>query len=273
MRRILSLVSIVTITLACGPVFGGSPFPSNHSHPVSVEMEPLTLSMGVGISGQLMGEEMAGSGAGSAYRTYSAFREGAYSLLLPGLGQYRMGREVRAKIYFGLEGIAWIAMGGFLWHGMVKESTYKDYAVIYADVSGTEHPDNYWEDVGQFLSSEGTGGYNEYVRREARDMYPDDREAMESYYDAHKYTGELAWDWRSEDEYYRYRALRNDTRAAYRRSLYSLFFAFALRVVSAVDAVRIARSENSYYQGDPTSVYLKLDSFHDGFSLAIQKRF
>ena len=40
-----------------------------------------------------------------------------------------------------------------------------------ASVPGTGHSKDYYEKVGGWISNDGPGGYNEYVRREARDLY------------------------------------------------------------------------------------------------------
>lgn len=271
MRKILFFLVLFSVPLMCGSAVGDCLFDGAGDFTDSVEMKPLSEEMRAGISGELISKAISVDRPVGNYNSYSPLKEGGYSFLLPGLGQYRMGKKLRAKIYFGLEGLGWIAMGSFLWQGIVKESTYKDYAVIYAGVSGTDHCDDYWNDVGRYESSY---QYNqEVVNRTARDLYPDDVEAQNAYKEAHQYIGYLQWDWRSSTAFHRYKSLKNDTRAAYRRSLYSVIFVLTLRVVSSVDAVRIARSGNASDNGGNQNLSLEFDRFHQGFSLAIQKKF
>jgi hypothetical protein len=123
---------------------------------------------------------------------YSTAAEAGYSLLVPGLGQCRMGRPTRGKIYFGLEALSWFFIGASLWQGYTQDGEFKEYATYYAGVEGTGHGDDYWEAVGSYMSSGGPGGYNEAVRRDARDLYYPDIDLMNAYYEQHKITGELA---------------------------------------------------------------------------------
>lgn len=186
--------------------------------------------------------EAADGGAGSS-APVSALDAGASSLLLPGLGEQRLGHTLRAKVFFGLEAVAWISIGSSLWMGYSREEAYKDYAVAYAEVLGTDHPDDFYKTIGQFMSNDGPGGYNESVRIEARDLYYPNVEAMEAYSRDHAMTGDEGWQWRTNDAYARYGVLRDGSRYAYRVALYCVVAAVALRIVSAADAVRLARIE------------------------------
>ncbi len=203
----------------------------------------------------------------------SPVKEGAASFLLPGLGQMRMGRTIRSKIYFGLEGAAWIAIGSFLYQGYSRENAYKDYAVAYAGVSGSDCADEYYEKVGSYLSNNGPGGYNEAVRREARDLYYPDAAAMNAYYDSNRIVGEQSWRWRSESAYRRFNSLRYGSDDAYRRALYAGMFALALRVVSTADAVLLSRDENRTLEQRHGKVSLKIGHGAGGVSLMLKKAF
>ena len=174
---------------------------------------------------------------------YSPVKEGLMSMLLPGLGAYRMGHKLRSKIYFGIEGITWVAVGSFLWMGYSRENAFKEYAATFAGVSSESYPDDYYRLVGQYISSDGPGGYNEYIRREARDMYYPDKDAMDNYYDQHAYTGSMAWRWRSYNYFRKYNVLREGSESAYRDALYVSIVAVVVRVVSSVDAVMLAKGK------------------------------
>ncbi len=175
----------------------------------------------------------------------SSVREALFSFLVPGLGQYRLNKRLRSRVYFTIEGLTWVAIGSFLWMGYAREKAYKDYAVAYAGVRSTSFPDDYYSVIGQYLSSDGPGGYNEYIRREARDMYYPDRDAIDRYYSEHSYTGEMTWRWRSYEYFRKYNVLRDGSESAYRNALYTVMFALIVRVVSSVDAAFLAKADGS----------------------------
>lgn len=199
-------------------------------------------------------EEKAKTGSGAA----------AWSLLVPGLGQEKLGYVTRARVFYGLEAAAWVVAGSYFYAGKVREEEYKEYAVVFAGVKGTDRPDSYWEAIGMYLSSDGPGGYNEEMRREARDYYYPDVEAMNSYYRARAYSGDDSWKWRDSDAFYRYGQLRDDSRFAYRYAIYAVFASAALRIVSAADAMRIARISNRAENAKSTVGSIEISPFHEG---------
>lgn len=206
--------------------------------------------------------------------TYSPAKEGGWSFLLPGLGQYRMGRKKRAYVYFTLEGAGWLMLGTSLWRADSKEDAYRDYAVSYAGVNSTGYDDGYYENVGRWISSDGPGGYNEYVKREARDLYYPDQDAMDTYYFDNYVTSEMAWRWTSTDAQHNFNTLRGDSEDAERYALYSVFYLFALRVVSSVDAVFIARkSADNADTSSNIPVRIEAGPRPGGFFFAVNKPF
>ena len=206
--------------------------------------------------------------------TYSPVKEGGLSMLLPGLGQYRMGRKNRAYVYFALEGAGWIMFASQLYRAHSKESAYQDYAVSFAGVNGTGYEQDYYDDVGRWISSDGPGGYNEYVMREARDFYYPDQAAMDAYYLENYVSSEMAWRWSSTDAQHNYNTLRGDSEDAERYALYSIFYLFALRVVSAVDAVYISRrSTNEVDTSSSIPVRFEAGPTPGGFFFAVNRPF
>lgn len=201
---------------------------------------------------------------------YSAGKAGGLSFLLPGLSQYRMGRTRRASIYFTLEAAGWITVGASLWQSSARRDAYEDYAVALADVPGTGHSDEYYEKVGGWTSNDGPGGYNEFVRREARDLYYPDLEAMEEYYAQNAITGSMAWRWESDGDRRRFNSLRSGSESAERNALYAAFFLLGLRVVSAVDAVVLARRAPD---GPSTGFRIETGPQPGGFYLALNRPF
>ncbi|MDD3642633.1 MAG: hypothetical protein PHQ19_04125 [Candidatus Krumholzibacteria bacterium] len=201
---------------------------------------------------------------------YSAGKAGGLSFLLPGLAQYRMGRAVRASVYFTLEAAGWIAVGASLWQESARRDAYEDYAVALAGVPGTGHEEEYYEKVGGWTSNDGPGGYNEYVRREARDLYYPDLDAMEEYYAQNAITGSMSWRWESDGDRRRFNSLRSGSESAERNALYAAFFLLGLRVVSAVDAVVLARQVP---EPQPTGLRFEAGPRPGGFYLALNRPF
>jgi hypothetical protein len=275
-KRLLAacvVIAIVTARPAAASVFEEQ-LPRECEETLALKLDRGGEPAMVGVVGELLF-------GGGRYRAevererpfYSPVREGAASILLPGLGQLRMGRTLRAKIYFGLEGAAWVAIGSFVWQGYARENAYKDYAVAFAGISGTSYSDEYYETVGKYMSNDGPGGYNEYVRREARDLYYPDIEMMNSYFDQNSITGTDAWRWESTTAFRRYNHLRDGSRSSYRRALYAGFFALALRVISAVDAVRLARGSETGEKSDTGRISMGLSRHTGGFLVSITRSF
>jgi hypothetical protein len=214
-----------------------------------------------------VGERESGQSVGTLNAALS-------SLLLPGLGEYRLGHTLRARIFFGLESVSWLSIGSFLWVGHSREEAYENYAVVYGDVRGTGHSDEFYRIIGLYPSNEGTSGFNESVRRDARDQYYPDVEAMEAYYRGHRMVGDDGWRWRTEDARSRYVVLRDGSRYAYRVALYCAITAAALRIVSAADAVRISRLEQQRSEsGAGNTLSLDLERKGRGIAIGLKRSF
>ncbi len=203
----------------------------------------------------------------------SAKKEALLSFLLPGLGQHRMGRTVRSKIYFSLEGIAWISAGAFYWQSVARRDAFEDYAVAYAGVSGTGHSESYYKIIANYMSNDGPGGYNEYILREARDMYYPDMAAIEDYYQDNILTGDMSWRWENEGVYRRYSSLYSGYDVSKKRIVYTLFFALGVRVVSMVDAFKIAGGGDYSSQEQSRQISIDIDPAPDGFRMTMTRSF
>ncbi len=149
---------------------------------------------------------------------------GALSLLLPGAGQFYNGDHKKAYMFAGFEAGVWTAYGIFNSQASGREDDAKEYAILFADVSGV-HAEDYWRVIGRYDHSD---QYNEVLLREARA------------------TGEVAvliegsdqWQWRNGEYRRGYQLLRADTNRATERRDAMTVFAVLNRVVSIWDAVR-----------------------------------
>jgi hypothetical protein len=246
MRRTVTVAVIAALAGSCisSSAFPESVFDEGRLRAPRVALESPGAAGGFAALGAVSGGAVAPE-EGEPAGEISAKAAAGWSLLLPGLGQQRAGHPLRAKVYYAVEAAVWISVASFVWMGYDRENTYKDYAVVYGDVSGTDHSDDYYRTIGEYPSSDGPDGYNEAVRREARDLYYPDVAAMESYYRSNIMTGDESWAWTSESEYRRYGDIRDGSRFAYRIALYAALGAVALRIVSAADAVRTVHVDQS----------------------------
>ena len=273
MKRIVVLVAIAALAGLCvsTSAFSESVFDAGRLQSPLPNLETSMDGGSFGARGGFPGGAAA-LGAGESAPGISAMNAAAWSLLLPGLGQQRAGHTLRAKIFYGFEAATWISVASFIWMGYERENTYKDYAVVFANVHGTDHSKDFYRTIGEYRASDGPGGYNEGVRREARDLYYPDVGAIESYYQGHAMTGDESWTWKSEREYRRYGDIRDGSRFAYRVALYSAIGAAALRIVSAADAVRIVRIDRRP-AGNAGTTSIGVEGRPQGVALCVQRSF
>lgn len=160
-----------------------------------------------------------------------------YSLLLPGMGELSLGARGRAAGFFVAEGLIWTHYVWFQVAGGLRRDDYIEQARLNAGVGTDSEDDSYWKLVGQYERSSGSGlgSYEEDVRREARDLYPDDPTAQDAYVSEKLPSGERAWSWGSPELQKAYRATRASSNRAYDRAKYSFAAAILNRLVSAVD--------------------------------------
>jgi hypothetical protein len=163
----------------------------------------------------------------------------ALSALLPGAGQYYAGKKGRANFFFLAESAIWTSFVVFEVQGYLRKGNYRDYAELMTGVDTEDKSDEFLRIIGQYMQSDpGPGSYNESIRREARALYPDDRERQEQYLLENGYFGDDAWQWQSEEDQARYRDLRKKSQLSFRRATYMLGLAIANRILSAMDAAR-----------------------------------
>jgi hypothetical protein len=182
------------------------------------------------------------SGASSAIsddRGKSRAKALAFSTLLPGAGQYYAGKKGRAKFFFLTESAIWTSFIVFEVQGYLRKDTYVDYAQLMAGVDAEGKPEDFYRALGRYTRSDpGPGSYNEDVRREARALYPDDKQKQDQYLQENGYFGKDAWQWQTEEDQAYYRSLRKKSQLSFRRATYMVGVAVANRILSAMDAAR-----------------------------------
>jgi hypothetical protein len=160
-----------------------------------------------------------------------------YSLLLPGAGELSLGARGRATGFFVAEGLVWTHYVWYQLAGKLRRDDYIEQAQLNAGVGTDSEVDEYWRLVGLYERSHGSGpgSYEEDIRREARDLNPDDPAAQDAYVAERLPTGDRAWVWSSSELQTAYRSTRASSNRAYNRAKYSFAAAILNRLVSAID--------------------------------------
>ncbi|UCF78726.1 MAG: hypothetical protein JSW03_00155 [Candidatus Eiseniibacteriota bacterium] len=202
--------------------------------------DPLSFALSeaspFGASNADVSDAVSSGGEGSGPSRVKAM---ALSVLLPGAGHYYAGKKGRANIFFLTESAIWTSFVVFEVQGYLRKGNYREYAELMAGVDAEGKPDEFYRALGQYMRSDpGPGSYNESIRREARALYPDDREMQEQYLLENGYFGEDAWEWVSEEDQARYKSLRRKSQLSFRRATYMLGLAVANRILAAMDAAR-----------------------------------
>lgn len=168
-----------------------------------------------------------------------------YSLILPGLGQQAAGRKERARVFYAVEAGIWTSFAVFRIQGAEQQDRYIEYAEFTAGANAEGKDDEYWRTLAQYERSDpGPGSANEFIRRQARAQFPGDRAKQEEYFAANGYFENENWDWQNADNLARYQGLRSKSLDSYDRAEFSIFAAIANRVVSVIDAARVAGQAN-----------------------------
>lgn len=186
------------------------------------------------------------------------------SFAVPGLGEIYAGSTDRGKAFIAAEAGIWAGYAAFKLQESMRIDDYKEYAGLFADVSG-DPGSGYYADIADYIRSEGLDSYNEALRAEARSLYPDDLAAQEDYVTEHEYSGDLAWEWDSETRFDKYRDLRHDASVSERNAFYMTGLAVLNRAISGVDSAFLVRRLNSGAEGEPVArLSLKPEFAEDG---------
>ncbi|UCF78727.1 MAG: hypothetical protein JSW03_00160 [Candidatus Eiseniibacteriota bacterium] len=146
-----------------------------------------------------------------------------FSLLAPGSGQLYVGAK-RGYIFLGVEAIAWTS-SYFLWRsGKDKKDEYEDFA------------DGHWG-----FPDSADACYNPEANQRLYEFYLYDKEHY--YEDIGKYPY-YTCGWDSPQSLQSYLGMRDDSNRLLKGSNYAIMAAVINHVVSAVDALRLARNYN-----------------------------
>ncbi len=150
------------------------------------------------------------------------------SLLLPGLGEYYVGDYSTGKYLSIAEGALWLTWASFRVYGDWVQSDARDYAVQHAGANINDKGDQYFIDIGNFVSST---SYNEQALR--------DRDANKLYVRSND-----LWNWDTDNNREQYRQLRVQSDKVFNNSNFVITAILANHVISAINAARTAISHN-----------------------------
>jgi len=183
----------------------------------------------------------------------SSGRAVLYSLLLPGLGDYKLGNNGRATAFFVAEGAIWISYATFQVQGGQREDEYESLAVQFAGVSSTGHSDEFYailrdyDNSDQYAADVKTDGRFELAGN-GNTLENINADALDAYFLENRVEDYEPWRWSSLDRRLQYSEVRSSSKTSYRRADYMIAAAAANRVISAVFAYAGARSASKAYQ-------------------------
>jgi hypothetical protein len=151
------------------------------------------------------------------------------SLILPGAGEYYVGETGYTKFFLGMEILGWssIVFNRHYYSSLQKD--YMAYARLHAGIDKKNKDDQYWIDVGKH---DDIYSYNSTRVNQRR---------IEELYDENKNN---YWQWDSRKNRYTYDAKRLNSVSIKDREIYMTIGILVNHLVSAVNAVRLARRHN-----------------------------
>ena len=172
------------------------------------------------------------------------------SVIIPGLGQRIMKNNLKSEIMFWTEGTIWLLYGGFQWYGNSRNHDAKLFAGVNADANTKIHSDKYFRALERYDNSD---AYNDDIRREARERYPDDPQAQINYLNQNGFFGDSIWNWKSDSLRYSYWGKRKSARTAFTRAGFVLGSALLNRLVSTIDCAFFTQDKRNKISFAPNS--------------------
>ncbi|MCI0532241.1 MAG: DUF5683 domain-containing protein [candidate division Zixibacteria bacterium] len=166
----------------------------------------------------------------STWKRKSPSRALLLSLLLPGAGQYYNDSKTKAGIFLGAEASLWVGYFAFRMVGNWKKTDYRNFAVAHAGINPDGKDDDFYERMTFYDTRDEYNQLTRLYNGPEAPIYP------ESEY--------WNWEWDNTISQSEYRDLRNQSKTAFRRSLYMVGLAGVNRIISALEAFRGARRYN-----------------------------
>lgn len=154
------------------------------------------------------------------------------SVIVPGWGQRMLKNNLKSEIMLWTDGAIWLTYSGFTWYGYSRNSDAKLFAGINANANTKIKSDKYYRAIERYNN---TGEYNEDIRREARERYPDDPLAQNDYILENGFWGDSTWKWSNDSLRFVYWQKRKSARTAFIRARFVLGAALLNRLISVID--------------------------------------
>lgn len=186
-----------------------------------------------------------------------------YSLLLPGMGELYADGFSTGKYFLIAEGAIWLTYAGFSVYGDALRDDARAFAVAHAGISLSGKDDQFFVDIGNFMSID---DYNDKKLR--------DRDLAKVYDPTQGY----AWNWDSDLSRSNYREQRVASDNVYNNRKFVLAAVLLNHVASAVNAARSVIARNADVGAQQTSLQFGAQvlggpgNIH-GVALTLQKYF
>lgn len=164
------------------------------------------------------------------------------SLVVPGWGQYALGKTNRALVFSGTEAALWLGVGWMNHLESAYQDDYRGYATAMAGANVVGKSRSYFDDLA-FYDSRTL--HNQVAR-------------VDDQPDPFLYSVEDDWQWPSTDDRLRFRSRYNDAKTMNRNIDYTILIVTLNHLASAIDAaktgsrLRNAASESSHVGFHPT---------------------
>jgi hypothetical protein len=156
-----------------------------------------------------------------------------YSLLLPGMGELYAEGFSSGKYFLIAEGALWLGSAAVEIHGNDLRDGARSYAVARAGVSVSGKDDDFFVDIGNFMTVE------EYNEKRLRDR------EVERLYDA---AAGYSWRWDSDASRTAYKDQRISSENMYNNRKFIGIAVLVNHIVSAINAARCAIAHNRAQQ-------------------------
>jgi len=153
-----------------------------------------------------------------------------YSLLLPGMGELYAGNFNTGRYFLGAEGALWLTYAGFGIYGNGVRDDARSFAVVHAGVNTAGKDDQYYVDIGNFIS------IDEYNQKKLRDR------SLDKVYDP---ALGYSWQWDSDASRAAFREQRITSETAYNNMRFVVAAILINHVASAINAARATISYNN----------------------------
>ena len=170
----------------------------------------------------------------------SAKKSMLLSALVPGLGEYSQGNNVRGTIFLTAEVLTILSYLRLDKEIEWKQRSFEQYANRNAGIP-LGSSDSYYRIVGKYQSSDVYNSEWEQYLRNRFIIYENDPEAYAYYREQIFIPEEDSWDWSSSDKFIRYRELRKEKQQMEIYINFSIGAAVLNRLISVIDTAVISK--------------------------------